>query len=175
MRILIVLLFTVISVNVFSQRTLPPGTRVLHGVIPDAKRMRNPPIFPNGADSLLRFYFSHFTCFDSLLTKAIERGDTAKYIRLYFSFVIDENGAATESQFIRVASTQYAKSEGARTIPYFMDDKPFYDACIKAMIYKMPFWKPGVLPVRYSNSMVASDARVEDYIQFWVGINPPTN
>jgi hypothetical protein len=35
------------------------------------------------------------------------------------------------------------------------------------MIGKMPFWKPGL------QNGVPVDSRVEDFLQFWVGINPP--
>jgi hypothetical protein len=50
------------------------------------------PIFPYTADSLRNFYLSHFTVGDSLLARCIANGDTAKYIRVKFEFVIDENG-----------------------------------------------------------------------------------
>ena len=57
------------------------------------------PIFPFTADSLRNFYLSHFTGFDSLITKCIERGDTAKYIRVHFEFVLDEISAVLKPIF----------------------------------------------------------------------------
>lgn len=134
----------------------------------NARTMEKPPVFPLGRDSCKRFYFAHFEGFDSVLTKTVERGDTAKYIRVYFSFVIDRNGAPYDAHFERIASTQYARSDGAKTIKYFSDDKEYYDGIIKSMNAKMPFWKPGL----YNN--VPVEARVEDYIQFWVGLVPPS-
>lgn len=134
---------------------------------------RNLPFFPMGKDSLQRFYFSHFAGFDSLLTSAISHGDTARYLRVYFTFVIDENGSAYEPRFERIASTQYGKSEGAKTIDHFKEDKEYYQGIIKEMILHMPFWKPGLVPLRNSNSMVTGPVRITDFIQFWVGINPP--
>lgn len=175
MKKLTLVLFICVSSKIFSQRTLQPTTHVIYGEVFNAKKMQRPPIFPFGADSCLHFYFSHFEGLDSVLTKAIANGDTAKYIRVYFSFIVERNGMPVEPHFIRVASTQYAKSENARTIPYFMADKDYYEEVIKKMIQKMTFWKPGLANVRYSNVMVAADARVEDYIQFWVGINPPAS
>jgi hypothetical protein len=159
----------------FSQRTLSPGPHVVYGNVFDARRMAKPPVFPYGADSLVRFYFSHFPGLDSVLTKAIANGDTAKYIRIYFSFVIDRRGSPFEPHFLRIASTQYSRSATAHTINYFEDDRLYYEDAIKKMIHKMTFWAPGLANVRNTGSMVAADARVEDYIQFWVGINPPQN
>jgi hypothetical protein len=66
-----------------------------------------------------------------------------------------------------MASTQYARGESARTIRYFSEDRKYYDKRIADMIGKMPFWKPGL------QNGVPVDSRVEDFLQFWVGINPP--
>src|ERR1700741_845065 len=101
MQKIIFLLLISISTNVlFSQRIFPPGSHMIYSGVQDAKRMQKPPIFPYGIDSLQRFYFSHFAGFDSILTKAINHGDTAKYIRVYFSFVVDRDGAVTGAHFI---------------------------------------------------------------------------
>jgi hypothetical protein len=115
----------------------------------------------------VRFYFSHFEGFDSVLTKAIDRGDTAKYIRVYFSFVIDKNGTPYDGHFERIASTEYAKADNPRTIKYFSEDKKYYEKLIKEMVSKMTFWKPAL------QNAVPVDCKIIDYIQFWVGINPP--
>ncbi len=175
MKRIVLFLSLFISAQVFSQRTLPQGTHVFYGEVFDAKKMQHPPIYPFGQDSLLHYYYAHFAGFDSVLTKAIANGDTAKYIRVYFSFVIDRDGTPGDPHFRRVASTEYAKSATARTIKYFDDDKAYFDEVIKKMVHKMGFWKPGLANLANSGSMVAADARVEDYIQFWVGINPPAN
>ncbi|MGL1180882.1 hypothetical protein ACSTLD_24525, partial [Vibrio parahaemolyticus] len=66
-----------------------------------------PPIFPYGVDSIRRYYYNHFDGFDSLLSKAIQYGDTARYIRVYFEFVINNYGNASEAKFLRVAATQH--------------------------------------------------------------------
>lgn len=133
----------------------------------EAKYLQKPPQYPFGADSCKRFYFAAFGGFDTLLSKLIDRGDTAKYIRVYFSFIVDKNGAAYEGRFERMASTQYERGEFAKTIRYFLEDRKYYDKHIAAMIGKMPFWKPGL------QNGVPVDSRVEDFLQFWVGINPP--
>jgi hypothetical protein len=133
----------------------------------EAKYLQKPPQFPFGADSCRRFYFANFGGFDSVLSKVIERGDTSKYIRVYFSFIVDKNGAPYDGRFERMASTQYARGESAKTIRYFSEDRKYYDKRIADMIGKMPFWKPGL------QNGVPVDSRVEDFLQFWVGINPP--
>ena len=174
MKTFLFILVLVISGSVFSQRGgRTPDTHIIYAGAMDAKRMSKPPVYPFGQDSLVRFYFAHFTGFDTLLTKAIANGDTAKYLRVYFSFVINRDGAPIEPHFRKVASTRYAKSEGSSSIKYFDEDRVYFEEAIKKMIYKMTFWKPGYANIRSSNGMVAYDAKVEDYIQFWVGIDPP--
>lgn len=133
----------------------------------DAKYMQKPPVFLAGKDSLRRFYFSHFPAFDTVLSKAVEKGDTAKYIRIYFSFYLDENGYPYEPQFERVASTKSSVTENAKTIKYFFDMKSLLDKAITQMLNKMPQWRPGVqdgVPVKTINY---------DYLQFWVGLSAP--
>jgi len=130
--------------------------------------MEKPPVFSYGKDSLMSFYFNHSKEFDTLINKAIEKGDTAKYIRVYFSFNLDENGFAYEPKFERVAATASPYTNSAKTIKYFNDISLINDA-IKQMLNQMPQWRPGLengVPVRSSNY---------DYFQFWVGINPPKN
>jgi hypothetical protein len=133
----------------------------------EAKFMDKPPVFSFGKDSLQRFYFSHFPAFDTVLRKAIEKGDTAKYLRVYFSFNLDENGYAYDPRFERVASTRSSTTESAKTIKYFNDLKPLLDKAIQTMMVKMPAWKPGLqdgIPVKTANY---------DFLQFWVGLSAP--
>jgi hypothetical protein len=131
----------------------------------DAKYLQVPPVFPFGIDSCQRFYFTHFKGFDNVLDKVIANGDTAKYIRVYFSFIIDKHGTAYNAHFDKIASTRYAKSVTVRPIRYF--NSQYYEKVIKYMIAKIPFWKPALL------NGIPVDCRVEDYIQFWVGANIP--
>ena len=176
MKTFLLIFVLVISGSVFSQRgSRTPDTHIIYNGVNDARRMAKPPVYPFGQDSLVRFYFAHFSGFDTLLTKAIANGDTAKYLRVYFTFVIDRDGAPIEPHFTKVASTRYAKSEGSLAIKYFDEDKDYFEEAVKKMIFKMTFWKPGYANVRNTNVLVATDSRVEDYIQFWVGIDPPQN
>jgi hypothetical protein len=97
----------------------------------------------------------------------MEKGDTAKYLRVYFSFKIDELGNVYEPKFERVASTRSRVTGFAKTIKYFNDLKPILDQAIRAMIQQMPVWKPGLqdgIPVKTANS---------DYLQFWIGLSAP--
>jgi len=133
----------------------------------EAKYMNNPPVFAYGKDSLKRFYFSQFGAFDTVINKAVQNGDTAKYLRIYFSFCIDESGFVYEPKFERVASTRSAVTESAKTIRHFNDMKDVLQNVIKEMLLKMSAWRPGVengQPVKTLNY---------DYMQFWVGLTPP--
>jgi hypothetical protein len=146
------------------------NTRAIYDKIFEAKYVEKPPVFPFGVDSCKRYYFAHFAGFDSVLTKAIMNGDTAKYIRVYFSFVIGKSGTAGDGHFEKIASADNAraKDKEVKTIKYFAEDKKYYDDLVKQMVAKMTFWKPA------SQDNVLVDCKVDDYIQFWVGINPPT-
>lgn len=172
MKFSLILLLTSLVITAAAQRGAASGS-AYNNYVTDARKLQKPPVFPQGRDSLQKFYFSHFSGFDSLLASAISHGDTARYLRVYFTYVIDENGSAYEPRFERIASTQYGKSEGAKTIDHFKENNEYYQAVIREMIRRMPFWKPALVPIRNSNSMVAGPARIEDFIQFWVGINPP--
>jgi hypothetical protein len=133
----------------------------------EAKYMGKPPVFAFGKDSLKHFYFNHFSAFDTVISKAVANGDTAKYIRIYFSFNLDENGFVYDPQFERVASTRSSVTESAKTIRYFNDMKDILQKAVKDMLQKMPQWRPGVQdgqPVKTLNY---------DYLQFWVGLTPP--
>ncbi len=176
MKTLLVYVFVISSLTSFSQTNRPKSdSHLIEDYAFDARRIAKPPVFPFGIDSLQHFYFTHFAGFDSVLTKAIANGDTSKYLRVYFSFVIDKEGAPIQPHFIKVSATQFARSDGSRTLKYFDEDKSYLDESIKKMIFKMNFWKAGWANIRNSNSMTTVDARVEDYIQFWVGLNPPQN
>ena len=133
----------------------------------EARFMERPPLFSHGKDSLQRFYFAHFPAFDTIIQSAITHGDTAKYIRVYFSFHVDEFGFIYDPAFERVASTQSAVTQSAKTIRYFSSMKSLLDKSIKQMLFKMPAWAPGL---EYGQTV---NARVEDYIQFWVGLSAP--
>jgi hypothetical protein len=132
----------------------------------EAKYMQKP-IFPMGKDSLRRFYFTHFPAFDTVLSKAVAKGDTAKYLRIYFSFYLDENGYVYEAAFDRVASTRSAVTENAKTIRYFSDMKPVLQKAIIQMLNKMPQWRPGM-----QDGLVVKTLNY-DYLQFWVGLSAP--
>lgn len=133
----------------------------------EARYMDKPPVFSPGADSLKRFYFTHFTAFDTVVHTAIANGDTAKYLRIYFSFYLDENGFVYDPQFERVASTRSAVTESAKTIRYFNDMKTILQTAIGSMMHQVPQWRPGVQdgqPVKTLNY---------DYLQIWVGLSAP--
>lgn len=142
-------------------------SQMMYNKVYDARYVEKPPVFMAGADSIKRFYYFHFERLDSIVSKAVNNGDTAKYIRIYFSFIVDKNGSAYDAKFTRIASTRYAGSNGAKTIKYFFEDKAPYQAAVKKMIQQMPFWKPAL------QNMVPVNCEMEDYFQFWIGINPP--
>ncbi len=133
----------------------------------EAKYVERAPVFIPGKDSLKHFYFSKFPAFDTVLTKAVENGDTAKYLRVYFSFYIDEQGYTYEPQFNRVASTRSAATENAKTIKYFFDMKDVLQKAVKEMINRMPQWRPGL------QDGVVVKTHYSDYLQFWVGLSAP--
>ncbi len=126
------------------------------------------PIFPFTADSLRNFYLSHFTAFDSLVTRCIDHGDTAKYIRVHFEFVLDENGVAYDPKFLFIGSTRYKSSSGDKKIKYFDDLKTYFNDATKTMVKAMPTWRPAL------QNNVRVNCRKEDFFQLWLGINPPT-
>ena len=126
------------------------------------------PIFPFTADSLRNFYLSHFTAFDSLIGRCIERGDTAKYIRVHFEFILDESGVAYDPKFLFVGSIRYKSGSSDKKIKYFDDLKTYFNDATKQMIKMMPSWRPAL------QNNVRVNCRKEDFFQFWLGINPPT-
>ncbi|MDE3235949.1 MAG: hypothetical protein KGO81_08350 [Bacteroidota bacterium] len=166
-------LFILFSEGLLAQRGRPNMNvelvRTAYGNVFEASRMQYPPIFPMGLDSALRYCFTHFEGMDSVLTYAIQRGDTGKYLRVYFSFIITKEGSIYRPEFLHIGSTKYAKSSGYKIVRYFDEKKNYYQSIIGKMLMDMPFWKPGLV------NLVPVDARVVNYIQFWVGINPPPN
>ncbi len=157
-------LFAILSVSAAAQSlNLQYGYTKLF----DARYVQTPPQYPFGIDSCKRFYMANFTGWDSVLTRVIERGDTAKYIRVYFSFCVDRYGAIYDAHFEKIAATVLPTSKYARTIQYFFRNKKYYETLIKKMFASMPFWKPAL------QNGVTVDCRVDDYFQFWVGIRSP--
>jgi hypothetical protein len=134
----------------------------------DARYLQIPPAYPPGTDSCQRFYFTHFKGIDSVLYKTGLNGDTVKYIRVCFSFVVDKYGSVYDAHFERMASTQFPKSFTARTLKYFTAVE-YYEYLIRNMMNKMPLWKPALVNGR------TVDCRIYEYLQFWVGTRPPGN
>lgn len=168
-RICLLLLLALGTLNLTAQRNTNAAlAESNYSRLFEARYVQKPPQYPFGADSCRRFYYAAFGGFDSVLSKLIEQGDTAKYIRVYFSFIVDKNGSPYEGRFERIAGTPYARGESARTIKYFSEDRKYYDKLIAAMVAKMPFWKPAL------QNGIPVDCRVEDFLQFWVGIDPPS-
>ena len=157
MRLFIIWLVLGISSTISGQR---------YGHVYESRYVQQPPLYPMGIDSARRYYFQHFSGMDSLLPKAIANGDTSKYLRVYFSFVVDKYGLITEPHFIRIASTRYAQSLNAKTVIYFLEDELYYEKAIKQILRKMGSWKPAM------KDGVSVSCRVEDYFQFWLGITP---
>jgi len=166
MKILAGILLLMISSEAAPQRTITKRNDFYNQVF-ETRFVQIPPAFASGPNSCKRFYFSHFSGFDSLLAHVVAKGDTAKYLRVYFSFIVDKNGVVYDAHFMRAASTQYAGSAGAKTIRYFFEDAEYYERMIKQMILAIPLWKPAF------EDGVPVACRVEDYLQFWVGLAPP--
>ncbi len=105
---------------------------------------------------------------DSLVSKAVAHGDTAKYLRVYFTFVVDKYGFLSAPDFIRIATTRYAKSFTAKTVTYIGGDA-YFEKLIKEMLRKMDPWKPAL------KDGVPVSCRVEDYFQFRLTQNTTGN
>ncbi len=156
-------IFVWVTMQFFSHVVFAQGHKVY-----EAHYLQIPPVFPFGTDSCQRFYFRHFKGIDSVLYKTGINGDTAKYIRVYFSFVIDKYGSVSDAYFEKMGSTQYPKNITVKTLKYFTATG-YYDQLIKKMMTHMPLWKPALLNGR------PVDSRMNDYLQFWVGTAPPLN
>ena len=166
MRLFIFMFLSGLTVTGFSQIKPGAGNNWYHKIF-ESRYVQQLPVYAMGVDSARRYYFNHFSAIDSLLKKSIAHGDTVKYLRVYFSFVIDKYGFITDPHFIRIASTRYAKSLNAKTVLYFIDDDMYYEKVVKQMLRKMSSWKPAMqdgIPVA---------CRVEDYFEIWIGLSPP--
>ncbi len=124
------------------------------------------PIFKYSKDTLRNFYMANFTAFDSLAAACIEKGDTAKYIRVHFEFTIDENGVLYDGKYLYTGSTRYAGGSGDKKIKYLDDQKAYLDNAIKKMVPRIPSWYPAL------QNNIRVKCAVKDYFQFWLGINP---
>lgn len=163
MKTIPALILTVISLPSFAQRS-PDKYSGSAGRIYETRYVQQPPVYPMGIDSCRRYYFSHFGGMDSIVLKVVAHGDTAKYLRVYFSFVVDKYGFLSAPHFTRTASTRYAKSVTAKTITY-IGNEVYYDKLIKEMLRKMAPWKPAL------KDGVPVSCRVEDYFQFRLAQN----
>lgn len=152
--------------NVHAQTIASESSKQYYLNIFDYDYVEKKPVFVAGADSLRNFYLLHFTAYDSLISKAILKGDTAKFIRVHFEYIIDENGIPYNPSFNYIGSTRYASSSGDKKIKYLNYLKDYFDKAIKQMIYKMPNWRPAL------QNNVRVRCKVEHYFQFWLGINP---
>lgn len=166
MKKLMVCLLYPLSIGLFAQKIYQPNPDFNHSVF-DAKYLEKPPVFIYGTDSCKHFYFTHFEGFDSVLAKVVANGDTAKYIRICFSFLIDKSGLPYNARFLKITATRYPTNLYARKLQYFNTDQTYYQHLIQQMIFKMSWWRPGLL------HGLPIECKVEDYFQFWVGINLP--
>lgn len=152
-RLLLFTFFSILSNDAFTQA----------GKVFDAQYVQQAPFSIMGTDSLKQYYLNHFLGFDSLKSKATRNGDVEKYLRIYFTFIVDPDGFISEPHFQRIASTRYDKSYSAKTIEYFLTDDETYEKAIKLMLKKMPAWKPAL---QYG---VPVSCKVTDYLQVWNG------
>lgn len=166
MKTILCLLLTCSSIISFAQRESPNNNTQFYNRTFEYDYVERKPVFVAGTDSLKRFYISHFNAFDSLVERCINKGDTAKYIRVYFDFIIDENGIPYSPEFSYIASSKNASSSGDKKIKYFNDLKNYFNDAVKTMIKKMPNWRPAL------QNNVRVKCNVRDYFQIWLGINP---
>lgn len=166
MKSLITTILIVSCLQVFAQRDIGANNAAAYKKIYEYAYVEKKPFFAASKDSLRNYYLSHFIGFDSLVQRAISNGDTAKYIRVHFEFVVDEYGVPYDASFTYIGSTRYGSSSGDKKLKYFDDIKPYFKNAIKVMISKMPTWKPAL------QNNVRVECSVQDYFQFWLGINP---
>jgi hypothetical protein len=132
----------------------------------NANYVEKKPFFKGGQDSLNNLYLQYFQGFDSLVARCVDKGDTAKYIRVHFQFVVDNMGTLYDAKFTYVGSTRYRASSGDKKIKYFDDLKPYFENNVKNMISHIPAWVPAL----HAGMRVA--CTVEDYFQLWLGTQP---
>lgn len=166
MKLSFVISLFIIAAQANAQRDIGANNAAAYRKIYDDAYVEKKPFFAASKDSLRNYYLSHFIGFDSLVQRAINNGDTAKYIRVHFEFVVDEYGVPYDAAFTYIGSTRYGSSGGDKKLKYFDDIKPYFKNAIKVMISKMPTWKPAL------QNNIRVDCSVQDYFQFWLGINP---
>ncbi|MBX2931955.1 MAG: hypothetical protein KF781_08430 [Chitinophagaceae bacterium] len=166
MKINCIIFLLLLSCSLYAQRDANPGAKQFYNKIFDYNYVEKKPVFAAGEDSLRRFYLSRFTALDSLVARTVSKGDTAKYIRVHFEFIIDENGIPYSGEFSYIGSTKYGASKSDKKIKYFNDLKKYFNDAIKEMIKKMPNWRPAL------QNNVRVKCSVDDYFQIWLGINP---
>jgi hypothetical protein len=169
-KFLLLLLISLGSLPIFAQQNEEAtfGSSFYNKIF-DEDYVERKPVFRYTKDSLMNFYLANFNGYDTLLNKAIDNGDTAKYIRVHFEYVIDVNGVPYQPKFKYVGSTKYSSGSGDKKLKYFDASKDFFNKAIKDMLLHLPSWRPAL----QNNKIV--DCRHEDYFQLWVGINPPSN
>lgn len=164
-KILILLFVMAFNYNSFSQGIATESAKQFYNKIFEYDYVEKKPIFVAGRDSLRNFYLSHFNAFDSIVTRAIIKGDTAKYLRIHFEYIIDENGVPYNAQFKYIGGTRYGSSSGDKKLKYFNDLNSYFKEATKTMIHKMPNWRPAL------QNNIRVKCNVEDYFQIWLGIN----
>lgn len=154
------------SFNVNAQRNTNVMAEEQYKKIFEYNYVERKPVFPATKDSLRNYYLSHFIGFDSLVAKCVANGDTAKYIRVHFEFVVDEEGTAYNGKFTYIGSTKYGSGSGDKKLKYFDDTKPYFNSAIKKMISYMPIWKPAL------QNNIRVQCRINDYFQLWLATTP---
>ncbi len=165
MKFSFIFLLLITSIALHAQRDANPGAKQYYNRVFDDYYVEKKPVFVAGADSLRIFYLSNFSAFDSLVARAINNGDTAKYLRVHIEFIVDKNGIPYNASFNYIGSTKYKDAKNDRKVKYFNDLKPYFNDAIKSLIKKMPNWRPAL------QNNVRVDCTVHDYFQFWLGIN----
>lgn len=133
----------------------------------DARYVQYKPYFPFGNDSAQRFYMNHFSAWDTVISTVINHSDTALYLRIYFSFVVDKSGALLEPHFERIAATPSRNTASAKTLNYFKPLQPLLQKAVANMLHQMPLWKPAA---QYGRPVLCKQY---EFIQIWIGLQPP--
>ena len=108
MKSLITTIVILSSLKLFAQRDIGANNSAVYKRIYEYAYVEKKPFFAASKDSLRSYYLSHFIGFDSLLQRAISNGDTAKYIRVHFEFVVDEYGVPYDASFTYIGSKDMA-------------------------------------------------------------------
>lgn len=140
----------------------------MNSAVYNAQYMDRPPVFGPGEDSLSRLFFKRFSQWERLIGKAVENGDTAKYLRVNFSYLIDRDGTPYDGRFVSVTSTRYPRARAGKGIRYLSESREELQQAVKSMLSFVPQrWTPGLMSGRPVRSLR------EDYIQIWVGLSDP--